>query len=351
MLDRAMKGLKLSLLCLLFWSTSAYAVSPSPEAARLSALTGADRAQVLIDGAKKEGVVNVYTSIPVKDFGPVGQAFEKKYGVKVNLWRASAKNVAERILREAGGGLFSVDAVDTNGPQMEQLRREGLLQKVESPAFKQLIPEALMPGGEWTATRLNIFTQAYNTKLLKKSDLPKSWNDLLDPKWKGMLGIKSEQLDWFAAIVGSLGEQKGLELFREIVRRNGVSERDGASLLTNLTIAGEVPLALTVYNYNIEEQKETGAPIDWFVVSQGVAIPTGSGVSRRAPHPHAAILFYDFMLTDAQAILAQRSFVVTNKEIKSGLRDIPLKVLDSGVILDEYPKWDRLYKEVFRNAR
>lgn len=339
-----------ALLCWLLAGTAAHAAAPTAEVARLSALTGAERSRVLIDGAKKEGVVNVYTSIPVKDFAPVGAAFEKKYGVHVNLWRASAKNVAERIVREATGGVFSVDVVDTNGPQMEQLRREGLLQKVASPALAQVIPEALMPGGEWTATRLNILTQAYNTKLIKKSELPKRWDDLLEPRWKGNLGVKSDQLDWFATIVGNLGEQKGLALFREIVRRSGISERDGASLLTNLTIAGEVPLALTVYNYNIEEKKETGAPIDWFVVTEGVAIPTGSGVVRRAPHPHAAILFYDFMLTDAQALLAKQSFVVTNKEIKSPLREIPLKVLDSAVMLDQYPKWQQLYNDTFRKS-
>jgi len=346
-----MQELKVSLLCLLLWSTSAYAVSPAPEMARLSALSSADRTQVLIDGAKKEGVVNVYTSIPVKYMNEVTRAFEKKYGVRVTLWRASAKNVPQRILAEARGGRFSVDAVDTNGPQMEQLRREGLLQKTESPAFKQVIPEALMPSGEWTATRLNIFTQVYNTNLIKKSELPKSWSDLLDAKWKDRLGIKAEQLDWFATIVTDLGEKEGLQLFREIVRRNGVSERDGASMLTRLTAAGEVPMSLTVYNYDAEEAKNTGAPIDWFVVTKGVAIPTGSGVVRRAPHPHAALLFYDFMLTDAQAILARQNFVVTSREIKSPLRDIPLKVLDSDVILDQYPKWEQLYKEVFRKAQ
>ena len=344
------QGLKITLVCLPLWCAGSGAVSPTPEIARLSALSGADRTEVLIAGAKKEGAVNVYTSIPLTYMNEVTRAFEKKYGVRVNLWRASAKNVPQRILTEARAGRFSVDAVDTNGPQMEQLRREGLLQKVESPALEQVIPEALVPGGEWTATRLNIFTQVYNTNLIKKSELPKSWSDLLDPRWKDKLGVKAEQLDWFATIVTDLGEKEGLQLFREIVRRNGASERDGASMLTRLTAAGEVPLSLTVYNYDVEEAKNAGAPVDWFVVTKGVAIPTGSGVMRRAPHPHAALLFYDFMLTDAQALLAHQNFVVTSKKMKSPLRDIPLKVLDSDVILDQYPKWEQLYKEVFRKA-
>jgi ABC-type Fe3+ transport system substrate-binding protein len=108
------------------------------------------------------------------------------------------------------------------------------------------------------ATLLTVFVQAYNTNQLKKDDLPKSYQDLLNPKWKGKLGIETEDFDWFAAVVTDMGEAKGMKLFRDIVATNGISVRKGHSLLNNMVAAGEVPLALTVYNYMPEASKKRG---------------------------------------------------------------------------------------------
>lgn len=324
------------------------AVESSPEMARLAAYSGADREQVLVQGAKKEGEVTMYTSIPINDINPLIQAFTEKYGVKVNLWRARSEQVVQRTVSEAQAGRHAVDVIDTNGPELEALHRERLLQKVQSPVFKGLISEAFAPHGEWTGSRLNIFSQAYNTNLIKKSDLPKSWNDLLDPRWKGKLGIEAGDYDWFSAVVQQLGgEQKGAELFREMVRKNGVSVRRGHTLLTQLTISGEVPLALTVYNYEPEAMKKQGAPVEWFVIGKAIARANGSTVLRRAPHPHAALLFYDFMLGEGQQYLAKRGIVVTSKALKSPISDFPLHMVDPAQMLDQHQKWERLYQEIF----
>src|SRR5262249_1102853 len=183
------------------------------------------------------------------------------------------------------------------GPQLEAMVREQLLQKVESPAFANLRPGALQPHRSWTTTRVNVFAQAYNTSLVKKDELPRDWADLLNPKWKGKLGIEIADSDWFSAVIKQVGdEQKGLDLFRQIVRTNGVSVRKGHTMVTNLVVAGEIPLALTTYHYEPETLKKSGAPIDWYSIGKVVVRPNGSGVARRAPHPHAALLFFDFML-------------------------------------------------------
>src|SRR6202012_2894128 len=124
-----------------------------------------------------------------------------------------------------------------------------------------LIPQAILPHGEWVGTRLNVFVYAYNTNLVKKADLPKTYQDLLNPKWKGKLGIEAEDLDWFAGAVTDLAGQKGmdekkaLDVFRNIATTNGYSVRKGHTLLANLVASGEVPLALTVYNYKAEDLK------------------------------------------------------------------------------------------------
>jgi iron(III) transport system substrate-binding protein len=147
-------------------------------------------------------------------------------------------------------------------------------------------------------------------------------------------------------VVGQLGEEKGLKLFREIATKNGFSVRKGHTLLTNLVAAGEVPLALTVYNYKAEQLKGKGAPIDWFVIPPAIARPNGIGMARRAPHPHAAVLFYDFMISDAQALLLERDFVPTSTKIRTDLNKFPIKFVDSSAMLDNYSKWTKLYEEI-----
>jgi len=317
--------------------------SPQAQAANYA---GADREQHLAKAAKEEGQLMIYTSAPVDDMTAIAQAFEKKYGVKVRMWRAGSEKVLQRTVTEGGAGRFDVDIVETNGPELEALHRERLLQQVKSPYLADLIPEAIMPHGEWIATRLNIFAMAYNTHQVKKEDLPKTYQEFLDPKWKGKLGIEADDADWFAGVVKLLGEEKGLQLFRDIVAKNGLSVRKGHTLLTNLVASGEVPLALTVYNYKAEQLKNKGAPMDWFTIDPALARPNGVGMAKKAPHPNAAALFVDFMLSDAQEILLQRDFVPTSTKVETTLNDMPMKFIDPNVILDENEKWTGLYEEI-----
>src|SRR5712691_11544529 len=268
-------------------------VKPNATAADVGLYAGPDRLQKLIEGAKKEGELTLYTSAQSDDMGALVGAYEKKYGVKVNIWRASSEKVLQRAVAEARANRNTVDIVETNGPEMESLHREKVLQLVKSPHHADLIAPALRPHGEWVGTRLNVFVQAYNTKAVKKEELPKTWDDLLQPKWKGKLGIEAEDSDWLAGLLGDIGEARGTKLFKEIVAKNGMSVRKGHTLLTQLVVSGEVPLALTVYNYKAEQFKGKGAPIDWFSISTAIARPNGVGVARRAPHPHAAVLLCD----------------------------------------------------------
>ncbi len=311
---------------------------------------GADRAQRLIDAGKREGGFTVYTSAPLDDVGVLTAAFEKTYGIKVRVWRASSENIVQRATVEARGGRFDADIFETNGPELEALHRERLLQEVRSPYLPDLIPAALRPHREWIGTRLNIFTGAYNTRLVRKEDAPRAYDDLLDAKWKGKLGIEAEDLDWFMSVVSQLGEARGLKLFRDIVAANGLSVRKGHTLLTNLVVSGEVPVALTVYQYKAEQLKNGGAPIDWFVLPPAVARFQGIGLARRAPHPNAAVLWVDFMLSDAQALLLKRDFLPASLKANPSLAATALTFVDPAQVLDEHDKWARLYKEIITSG-
>jgi iron(III) transport system substrate-binding protein len=321
---------------------------PEATAAEVGLYAGPDRLQKLVEGARKEGQLDIYTSAQIDDMNALTNVFKKKYGVNVSIWRSSSEKVLQRTIAEAQANRFTVDVVETNGPEMESLHREKLLQLVKSPHHAELIAPALLPHGEWTGTRLNVFVQAYNTNVVSRQDLPKTWEDLLDPKWKGKIGIEADDVDWFAGLCSELGEDRCTRVFRQIMARNGISVRKGHTLLTQLVVSGEVPLALTVYNYKAEQLKRRGAPIDWFAIGTAIARPNGVAVTRRAPHPYAAVLFYDFELSEeGQRILAQRDFVPTNKNVDTPLSRIPMKFVDVRVVLDEHDKWEKLYQELF----
>ena len=312
-----------------------------------SALSGPERTNKLVEMAKKEAPVLVYSSMPQDDMAALTNEFERRYGLKTKVWRAGSEKILQRVVLEAKSNRHEVDVIDTNGPEMEAMHREHILQVCKSPTLSELIPQALQPHREWIASRLNIFTCAYNTRQIKKEDLPKSYKDLLDPKWKGKIAVESEDSDWLAGVVMQMGYEKGVALFKEIAIKNMVTIRKGHTLLANLVASGEVPLALTLYNYKVEQMKNAGAPIDWFALEPTVARPNGVGVNKNAPHPYSAVLFQDFILSVGQNILGKRDFIPTHSKIPSNLNKMPLTFADPKFTLDDKQKWSRLYEEVF----
>ena len=340
-----------SAFCLLA-AAAAPASAQAPSVAEVALYQGSDRTQRLIAGARKEGTLTIYTSATVSDMKVLVAAFEKKHGIKVNLWRASSENVVRRGIAEMRSGRNDVDIFETNGPDMESLYREGLFQEVRSPHLEDLIPGAVAPHREWVGARINIYVMSYNTRLVRKDELPRSYEELASPRWKGMLGIEASDPAWFSMVVRELGEARGLKVFRDMVAANGISVRKGHTLLANLVVSGEVPIALTTYHYKIEQFKKDGAPIDWFILPPAVARFQGMGLARRAPRPHAALLWFDFMLTDAQELMAKREFTVTSRKFSTPAQRLPLKFIDPKAVLDEDEKWGKLYAEiVIRQSR
>ena len=189
--------------------------------------------------------------------------------------------------------------------------------------------------------------QAYNTRLVRKADLPRTFADLLDPKWKGKLGIEARVPEWYAALVMDMGEEKGLRFWRDLVAKNGISVRGGHTLLNNLVIAGDVPLALTMYQYIVEGAKRKGAAVDWFALEPVIGRMSGIGIARQAAHPNAALLFYEFMLShEAQQILLSRDYVPTLSKLPSPLAKRRYKLVDPGPAMDEHDKWAKSFDDV-----
>ena len=163
---------------------------------------------------------------------------------------------------------------------------------------------------------------------------------------KGKLGIEAGAADWFAAVCGRYGEEPGLKLFRSIFAKKGVAVRKGNVLMANLVASGEVTLTLTTYLYKVNQLKAAGAPIAPFQLPPVLARVNGVGLSPHAPHPHAALLFFDFLLTDAQAILAAREFFPTNETARRAPGEAQLSFIDPATMMDEGDKWEKLFSEV-----
>src|SRR5215468_3375919 len=338
------RSLRALSLCATLVATSAAALAQTRTLAEIADYQGPDRLQKLIDGARKERSLSLYTSRVAEDTTPVIEAFTRKYGVDVQVWRASNRQVLQRVVQERRAGRCAVDVVSSGTPVLEPMHREGLLQAVKSPTMAELMPQALQPHGEWVGISINIISAAYNTNLVRPEEVPKRYDDLKDPRWKGRLAIDADDVDWFAAVVGKLGEEAGLRLFRDIVRTNGVSVRTGHTLIANMVAVGEVPLALTVYSYKPEQLTRAGAPIRALYLPPVVALATGVSVTRCAPHPNAAMLFHEFMLRDGQEVLASRDIAPTNPKVKPLPAGLDLTFMDPVEMLDHARKWTELWE-------
>jgi iron(III) transport system substrate-binding protein len=308
---------------------------------------GADRDARLIDAAKKEGSVAVYTSLNTKDSVPLKDAFERKYGVKLVLWRSSSEKVLQRAVTETRAGRFAFDVIETNGPEMEAAYRENLLDEFWSPWLIDLPAEAFPSHRHYVADRFNFFTIAWNTNLVKAEDVPNSYEDLLNPKWRGKIGLEGGDVDWFAAMVGHMGEQKGLAYFRKLSAQRP-QIRTGHTLIAELIASGEIPLAAAIYNHNAERLIVKGAPIKWKALAPTFGRQNAIGVAQNAAHPNAALLFADFVLSnEGQQLLKERNRVPANKSIDTPLNKFPFRMIDSEITLDHAEHWEKLWSELF----
>ena len=308
---------------------------------------GADREARLLERAKQEGTVVLYTSLAPSESKPLAEAFEKKYGIKVELWRAISEKVVQRAVSEASARRHTVDVIETNGPEMEMLSREKILAEFHSPYHADLPPEAIPAHRQWFPDRMNFFVVGYNTAKVQRSEIPETYEGFADPKWRGRIGIEATDAEWMATLIKVWGHDKGMDYFRKLsAMRPDV--RKGHVLLAELVAAGEVPVGLTMYNSNIVSLKRKGAPIDFVPVQPVAARPQGIGIARNAPHPHAAMLFADFVLSpEGQRLFESMGRVPASTKVKSELNNFPFKMIDPSTVLEEQEKWEKLWSDFF----
>jgi len=305
----------------------------------LAAMLGAPAAQ--------EKTVVLYTSLAPTESRPLAQAFEKKTGIKVELWRALSENVLQRALSEARARRYAVDVVETNGPEMEVLAREQVLAELRSPHLADIPPAAIPRHRQWIPDRLNFFVVGFNTTKVRRDELPQDYRGFLDPKWKGRLGLEATDYEWMATLVKLWGEREGMEFFRKLADMRP-DVRKGHVLLAELIAAGEIPAGLGVYHGNAESFKRKGAPIDWVAVSPLVARPQGIGIARNAPHAAAAQALVDYVLSpEGQRLYESMGRTPVSTKVASPMSRFEYTLVDPATVLDEQDKWTREWDKLF----
>ena len=338
-----MKTLGAGVLCVLLVSAAVACSGPGQDEAQDSAdfqYRGADRDARLIEGAKREGSVVLYTSLAPTESQPLAAAFEQKYGIRVELWRALSDQVVRRAVTEAQARRYDVDVIETNGPEMEMLAREQLLAEFYSPHLADLPAEAIPAHRMWFPDRLNFYIVAYNTTKVQRSEIPATLAGFADPRWKGRIAVEATDAEWMATLIKTGRTDTGMDFFRELSAL-GPDVRRGHVLLANLVASGEVQVGLTAYNSNVVPLKREGAPIDFVPVQPVVARPQGIGVATNAPHPHAALLFADYVLSqEGQELFESLGRVPASTRVESEL-------IDPATVLDEKDKWDTIWNDLF----
>jgi iron(III) transport system substrate-binding protein len=339
--------LAVALACL---ASAAFAQAPSNR--DIYMYQGADREARLIEGAKKERQVVLYSTMTVADGKAFGAAFERKYGVRLVHWRTSSEKIVQRAVAEARGRRYEADVFESSANHLEALRREQLLEDFHTPVLREIAPAALPKGHrQYVADRFVFFVMGYNTNLVRPGEVPASYEELLQPRWAGRITIEGTDATWFAAVAKAMGGQKGLAYFRKLAAMKP-EIRHGHIHIAQLVASGEVAFFLTAYNNNMETLKLKGAPVDWKPLQPAFGQAAAIGVARHAPRPHAALLLAEFVLSrEGQEIYKSVNRVPTNMAVDSPLDKFKYEIIDPVLALDEGEKWDRLFSDLFLGGK
>ena len=250
----------------------------------------------LIDAAKREGEVVYYASMNLSEANAIVAEFEKRYPfIKVRLQRSGSEKLLSRVLTEFRAKKIFADVIQTVEFSMHLFNRSGVLARY-APQSNSSYPKDFKEDGFWTTVYYNAYVTAYNTRMVPAQQLPKTYDDLLDPKWKGKLLMEGTKADWFAGMLQIMGPERGLKYMRELAKQQP-SPREGHELLAQLVVAGEGAFDINIPAASVERMKERGAPIDWTALGNVPAIMVGAGLATGAPHPNAAKLFLEFCLS------------------------------------------------------
>jgi iron(III) transport system substrate-binding protein len=325
-------------LCLLLWSIS----SESAPAATDSSV---------VEKAKAEGEVVLYTAWGLDTVQALQKAFTKKYPfIKFDVRRTGSERLLTITITEHKQKLFRADVFSGSHLAMINHKKAGHLQKYISAEQKAFPNEYKDPDGYWTAYYMDTRVLAYNTRLANRDNLPKTYEELLLAKWKGKMAMDDADYILYGSLLEMMGRERGLSFMKKLAQQDLII-RSGHSLLTQLLIGGEFPIYLDGFGSNIEKFKAQGAPVDWVALEPVVVSLNPVGMAINAPHPNAARLLVDFLLSkEGQELGKSVAKIPARVEVEppyprltKGLKLFPVPLS----VADRYGEIVKEFREVF----
>jgi iron(III) transport system substrate-binding protein len=289
---------------------------------KIQGLTPAQRKAALEEGARKEGEMVWYTSMSFTDYPKIVGAFEQAVPfIKVKPNRLSQSTLFPKIDTEARAGRFIVDVVSSAPTDMWELKQKGYSAAYLSPELKAFPAGSYDPQGFWSSFEVTPIVLAFNTNLVSQDEAPRSYQDLLQPKWKGKISLGSDEYAWFSVMLDGMGKAKALAYMKALARQQLHIPGSSSIMRLQLMLAGESAIAIAARGRRVVEYKEKGAPVDYRLLDPYPAEPNGLALMRQTAHPYASILFIDWILSDeGQTVLAQQ---IPRMTLRRGIKQIP----------------------------
>jgi ABC-type Fe3+ transport system substrate-binding protein len=287
-----------------------------------------DRQKMLIEGARKEGKITWYTSLIVDQVvRPMKAAFEKEYPfLQVEFFRGNSERLVQKMLAEYQGKRYEVDIVDGT-VTAPMVRQAGYLQRFYSPYLADYPAELKDPQGFWGVSNVYYFALGYNTRMVKPNEVPKIYEDLLNPRWKGQMMWSTSRGSgapiFTGTILNTMGPEAGRAYLQKLKTQNIAKTTASNRQVLDLTIAGEYPLALQIFNHHAYISKTAGAPVDWMPHEPVTATIQTIALAKNSPHPHAAMLFIDFAVSEkGQKVFQQANYLPSHPKVPAKQADL-----------------------------
>jgi iron(III) transport system substrate-binding protein len=314
----------------------------------LAAYAGADRHQILLEGAKAEGKIVWYTSLSGV-YRELVNAFKKKYPeIDIEVYRGGSTDLGPRLMNEAQAGRFVADALESTPGLLMLLRERGILKPYVSPELTRYPDEAKTKADNsriyWVTDREAYLGFGYNTRLISAAEAPKNFQDLLRPELKGKMAVTTESST--SRVIGSMIKVKGEEFVKRLQTQDIRMFKASSAGFLDLIAAGEVAGSFVVFRNQVAVMKERKAPVEWIALDVAPANAGGSAIIANAPHPHAALLFTDFVIgADGQKLMEQFRYGVAWKDYPFK-RDYPERGMTSAEYEKNEDKWLQLTRSI-----
>jgi iron(III) transport system substrate-binding protein len=346
------KPIWLSLLFILaaqVWGADAQSTKPST-LAELAVYSGADREQLLVGGAKKESKVVWYTALAGGSYKDLARAFEVKYGVAVDVYRGASNDLISKVLAESQAKKYLMDVAESSPPLLMLMRAMKRLTPFNVPHLAKFPSETKEDAGKgavyWATDRESYMGFAYNKEKLAPVAVPKNYDGLLNPALKGRMAFVTT--DTGSRTVGAMLRTKGEEFLKKLRGQELTMHSFSAQALNDLIVSGEVEASPTIFRNHALVAAARGAPVAWVPMDIVPASAGSAGLSSQAPHPHAAVLFVDFLFSpDGQKILENYDYGSATKEY-GFKRWYVEKGMSIAQLERESDRWEKLLRDLGR---